>query len=404
MGLSALALTASVYLSWHSLAGGSLIGCGGVRSCDEVLTSGWSTIAGVLPVSGLSAGTFLAILIANLHIGPATAAPDRRLAWSAMLLLVGAAAGSAVWFTIVQKWLVGALCPYCMAIHGSSLLLAALVVWQAPKHLDVDITDKLTMAPTPQTDAAVPEPIRHSSQAALSGILRRWQPLGLVLVGLALAGALAACQIAFPGPSIAQAGNSPETLPAADPGAIPLIGSPDALYVVTVLFDYQCPHCQQLHFMLEAATRRYDGKLAFALSPAPLNRRCNPYVPRDVEEFQDSCELAKVALAVWLASREAFPAFQRWMFSFESGNRWQPRSLESARAKAIELVGKAKLDAAWSDPWIDKYLQSSIQLYGRTTANAVPKLVFGSRWVIPKPNDLDDLVLILQDSLALPRL
>jgi hypothetical protein len=124
-----------------------------------------------------------------------------------------------------------------------------------------------------------------------------------------------------------------------------------------------------------------------------------------VDEFKDSCELAKVGLAVWVARREAFPAFNRWMFSFESGDRWQPRSLEAARAKAVELVGQSKFDAAWAGPWVARYLQTSIRIYGDTVqgGNAVPKLVFGGRWVIPEPNDADGLISILHDSLAVPR-
>ena len=156
--------------------------------------------------------------------------------------------------------------------------------------------------------------------------------------------------------------------------------------------------------MLDEAIRRYGGKLAFALCPTPLNTNCNPYIPRNVDEFADSCELAKVGLAVWVARREAFPAFDRWMYSLESGDRWRPRSLDAARAKAVELVGRAKFDAAWANPWIARYLQTSIRIYGHTIQgnNAVPKLVFGSRWVIPEPYDADDLVLILHDSLAVP--
>jgi hypothetical protein len=100
-----------------------------------------------------------------------------------------------------------------------------------------------------------------------------------------------------------------------------------------------------------------------------------------------------------------FPAFENWMFTFESGDSWRPRSLETARAKAVELVGQATFDAAWSDPWIGKYLQISTQIYGRTIQNekgGVPKLIFGPRWVIPEPNNVDDLVMILQKSLAVP--
>ena len=134
--------------------------------------------------------------------------------------------------------------------------------------------------------------------------------------------------------------------------------------------------------MLDEAIRRYDGKLAFALCPAPLNTQCNPYIPRDVDEFKGSCDLAKIGLAVWAANREAFPTFNRWMYSLDSGDRWSPRSLEAATDKAIELVGQAKFDAALADRWIDQYLQTSIHIYGDTIqndrhGNALPKLVFG---------------------------
>jgi hypothetical protein len=93
------------------------------------------------------------------------------------------------------------------------------------------------------------------------------------------------------------------------------------------------------------------------------------------------------------------------MFSFESGNRWRPRNLDAARAKAIELVGQAEFDAARADPWIEKYLATCLQTYSQTIQSGrggVPKLVFGSRWVIPEAYSADDLVSILHDSLAVP--
>jgi hypothetical protein len=109
-----------------------------------------------------------------------------------------------------------------------------------------------------------------------------------------------------------------------------------------------------------------------------------------------------------VAKPEAFAAFDRWMFSFESGDRWRPRSPDAASAKAVELVGQAQFDAARADPWIDRYMQSCIQIYGDAihlgqNGNALPKLVFGSRWVTPEPNNADDLLLILHESLAVPR-
>ena len=80
-----------------------MLGCGGGNPCDQVLNSRWSSVAGMLPISGLAAGTYLAMLLAGLYLGPTTETPVRRLAWYALLVLVGSAAGSAVWFIIVQR-------------------------------------------------------------------------------------------------------------------------------------------------------------------------------------------------------------------------------------------------------------------------------------------------------------
>jgi uncharacterized membrane protein/protein-disulfide isomerase len=380
MVLSALGLTLSGYLGWHYLEGGSVIGCGGGSPCDQVLHSRWSAVGGVLPVSGLAAGAYLAMLVASLFIGPATEVSVRRLAWRAMLVLVGAAAGSAVWFIIVQEWFIGSFCPYCMATHITGLLLAALIIWQAPKQFDDDSSDARRVI----------------------GVLPAF---GLALGGVVLTGIMAACQVHFKPPTVYIGGKSQDDLPVINPHAAPLVGSPDARYVVTLLFDYNCPHCQQMHSMLNEVVRRYNGKLAFVLGPAPLNTHCNPYIPQDLDEFKDSCELAKIAMAVWVAKREAFSNFDNWMFSPEPGHLWHPRTVQAATAKAVELVGQAKFNAAKTDPWLNQYLQNTIRIYGDTTLggnNAVPKMVFGSHWVIPEPNDADELVSILHDSLGLP--
>jgi hypothetical protein len=106
-----------------------------------------------------------------------------------------------------------------------------------------------------------------------------------------------------------------------------------------------------------------------------------------------------------VAKREVFAEFDGWMFSPEPGHLWRPRSLDAATAKAVELIGRERFDAARADTWIDRYMQTSVRIYGDTIqgGNAVPKLVFGSRWVTPEPNDADELVKILQDNLAVPR-
>jgi hypothetical protein len=93
------------------------------------------------------------------------------------------------------------------------------------------------------------------------------------------------------------------------------------------------------------------------------------------------------------------------MFTFETGDRWLPRNPGAARAKAVELVGRKAFDAAWSDTWMEKYLQTSVQIYGQTIRDGkggIPKMVYGSRWVFPESYNPDDLALLLQKSLAIP--
>jgi uncharacterized membrane protein/protein-disulfide isomerase len=373
-----LALILSTIMSWHSLAGGYLTGCGSGSPCDQVLNSRWSMVAGMIPVSGLAVGVYLALLVAFFYTGPDTEAPVRRLAWSVLLILAGSVAGSALWFTILQKWVIGDFCPYCITIHATGLLLAALVIWRAIKEYE-----------------------NHST--------RRNNPLlsslGLALVGLILGGTLAASQLIFNSRQVYSGGESQDNLPVIDYHNVPVVGSPDAPYVITLLFDYQCSHCQKLHFMLNEAILRYDDNLAFALCLVPLNTDCNPYVPGNSHAFRNSCELARIGLAVWMAKHEAFPAFDNWMFTYESGDRWHPRSLEAARGKAIELVGQAKFDSALTDPWIGQYLKTSTQIYGQTIktgTSGIPKMIYNSRWVIPEPDNANDLVMILQKTLEVP--
>lgn len=227
--------------------------------------------------------------------------------------------------------------------------------------------------------------------------------MGSIALGVVAAGLLAASQAMFGPTAVYSKGEAHETVRGLDPHQVPMLGSPDAKYVVTLSFDYNCSHCQQIHFLLDEVVRRYGGQVAFALCPAPLNSTCNPYIPQTVPAFASSCDLARISLAVWAAKREAFPGFDQWMFSLESGDRWHPRTVEAAKAKAIELVGQSKFEAALRNPWVEQYLQASVQIFGNAGAGAVPKLAFGPHWVTPEPDGADDLMEILQDALLLPK-
>ncbi len=385
-GLSLLATLLSIFLSWHFLSGEAMAGCGGGSPCDLVMSSKWSMLAGVLPVSSLAVGVYFALFGASFFIGAETEDSVRRLAWMSMLVLVGMVAGSATWFIIVQKWLIGAFCPYCMSTHLTGLMLVVLVIFRVQK-----------------------EPAEASNKFSNTKSYRMIRPLhtlGLISTGLLLSVLLVSFQIGLAPKTAFKDGVSQEILPSMDYQKVPIIGSVDALYKVNVLFDYKCAHCQKLHFMLSEVVRRYGGKLAFVLCPTPLNTKCNPYIPKDVDLFKNSCKLAELGLAVWNANRAVYPEFENWMFTYDSGDRWYPRTWEAAKIKATELVGKATLEAALSNPWIGQYMKTCIQLFGQTLQGrkgGIPKLVYGSRWVIPEPENAENLIEILQQSLVLPK-
>lgn len=397
VGLNIIALMLSALLSWHYLQGGSIIGCDGASSCEQVLNTRWSVIAGKVPVSGLATGVYLVMLIASFNIGPATEAPIRRLMWALMLILVGAITGIAIWFIIIQKWIIGEFCPYCMTEHITGVVMSVIITWRAFSGFGHN-SGNAQLQEQQTTIHNLPDATRY--------IIRPLPIIGLIAGGLIIAGITAGSQAMVTPQVVYREGRSTDSLPALTYRNVPVIGSPNAPYIVKLLFDYNCPHCQKLHFMLNDAVSRYNGKLAFAMCPTPLNTQCNPYIPRDVDAFKNSCELARIGLAVWVARRDAFPNFDNWMFSFESGAKWQPRSPEAARAKAIELVGRDKFTTARSSPWIMQYLGTCVQIYGQTIQSGkggVPKLIFGSRWVIPEPDNADELITILQKSLTVPK-
>ena len=389
VALILVALAISTILSWHYITGGAMAGCGGGSPCSNVLGSSWSTLAGIFPVSGLALGMYFAMLVAVFFIGADTEISVRRMAWSAILVLSGAVAGSAIWFMVIQKRFIGEFCPYCMTAHITGLFITVLVIWRSFNEF---------------------ESLSHESNITLHSrkrLIRPFQTIILIFSGLTLAGILAAIQVSFMSFAVNQGGRLPESHAIIDYQDAPMIGSPDAPYVVTVLFDYQCPHCQKIHFMLENAVRLYEGKLAFLLCPTPLSSTCNPYILHDVEAFRNSCDLARIGLTIWFANRGAFAEFENWMFSFDTGDRWIPRSLEMARTKAVELIGQNEFDTVWADPRIEQYLQKSISIYGNTIQggiSGIPKMIYSSHWVIPEPYNVEELVLILQESLAVPLL
>ncbi len=334
---------------------GYLVGCGAGTGCANVLGSRWSQWF-LIPVTALSLLLYAALLFLTFR-------PQRTA-----LLAVGTALGAAaVWFGIVQAFVLRSFCPWCLAAHGIGLACAVLV-------------------------------FRHHGGGS-RGDLRN----GL-LAGLAATGVLVAGQIFGPVPDTHQESDIVlKESPAAAPGKplpvhergegrkvtllgnkrynvalLPHLGDPAAPHVAVKYFDYACNACRDLHEDLEAFQKKHPGKLCVVLLPAPIDRACNPEVPPHLNDHPHACELARLALACWRTDPASFPAVHHALFA-------RP-ALDPAKARAVvaPLLGKPLAPDALADPWIDEVLAADALDYKRINVTnsgqlnyLMPKLLVG---------------------------
>jgi uncharacterized membrane protein/protein-disulfide isomerase len=366
--LSVVALVLCLIMMSHSLNGSEIKGCIAGSSCDSVLGSRWSLIFNIIPVSAIAAGVYLAVIVCCIYLNLSDDIETRNLVWKTILVLAGAIIGSAGWFTIIQIWIIDKFCPYCISTHLIGVMISVLIILHYFREFK-----------------------KHGKKIFFNSII----------IGLVLALIMASTQMLTSRKSDFAVGTVNEDLPKIDVKDAPIIGKPDARYVVTLMFDYQCSHCKKIHSVIDETIDKFDGDLAFVLCPTPLSPECNKYLPMtDKDLFAGSCDLTKIALAVWRCDRDAFYEFDKWLFSgSDSRGGWYPRTVDDAKAEAERMVGTDALNKSLSDLWIADYMSMCFNLFGRTTnssSGGIPRLVYGSKWLIPDAVNADEMSDILK--------
>ena len=350
LALAALAAAVAAYLTATSLATGvQPLGCGADSGCAEVMASAWSRVAGV-PVSAPALGLYLVVL-ASLLRQPGRLAAGVLLAAGVGLI---AAAG---WFVYLQAAVINAWCPWCLVSHGLGVALAILIL---------------------VTAFGIPA-LSHTWKAGASAL------------GAAAVAALALTQALTPAPV-----HRIDLFDIAlDLQAEPRLGPADATHRAAIMVDYACPRCRATHQRLLEAQAQLAGDLAIIILPVPMNPACNPAAPAfPGERFAESCELARLALAVHRADPAAFAAFDAWLFEPEL-----PRTAADARAHAAELVGEPALAAALDDPALDAIIERNVDAYARSDADRIPVTAFIGTDARPIVGQIDATAAIL-DALA----
>jgi len=110
---------------------------------------------------------------------------------------------------------------------------------------------------------------------------------------------------------------------------VPLLGNPDAEFVLVEMLDYTCTHCRQLHPFIEETLGRYGDQFAFVIFHVPLSKHCNPAVKYDQSVHRDACDYATLACSVWHLAPEKFAEFHHYLMDGR-----KPPSVYEARKRA----------------------------------------------------------------------
>ena len=361
VALVTIVLLLSIILCFHSISGRGLIGCSQGTNCNTVLGSKWSFLFGIIPVSALAAGVWIAFLICLILHSRNSDLELQYFLNRILLILSGAVTGSAAWFIWLQSHMIKAFCPYCMTAHILGILISVLtVIWcvkQKPGHSLLNIG-----------------------------------------FGLTIAIALAVVQFATTPLTLAERGFAREPLPELSPRELPVTGNPDAPHLITLLYDWQCSHCRKIHNMLPDVVDILSGRVAFILCPISLSRECNPLIPQgSTDRFTGSCQLLHIGLALWRTDPIAYSRYEEWYWG-DPTKGWNPPSVDEATAYASDLIGAEKLEQAINDPWIDSYMQTVLQIFGRTSSegrSAVPRFIYKNDWLIPEADDASALASLI---------
>jgi hypothetical protein len=421
-----------------------------------VLQSRWSKWFGI-PVSLPAIALYLAVLFFLARLGPKKPVEAQRQAWKFLFGCAIAILGSALWFVGLQFLVIKNFCPWCMTMHATGSFLALLILLNAP------------LQPAPEKQWQLEKAVFLPPHLAKTAAILALGALAFLAAGQSLyqsktyrvqnlSGEMSATKSNVPAglsnasPPLLSTSRTPEVStstqeapiaktnppvtapplerpnplagiprPTVGPNGkafsiyagrfvfdlaeVPMIGAPSAPKTMVSLFDYSCHHCRVMHPIIMQAHQAFGDQLGIISLPMPLDAQCNFTVRRTPRPHINSCDYAKLGLAVWHANRAAHPQFDEFMFASET-----PPPIESARQFAAQLAGGADaLGKALSDGWVNQYLKLGIDIYATNSIyihnGSMPQLIVGTNLTSGTLNSPADLYKIVQEQLGIqPRL
>ncbi|HVM49423.1 MAG TPA: vitamin K epoxide reductase family protein [Candidatus Acidoferrum sp.] len=422
--LLAIAIAGAGFLAWVSFHNGPVVGCGTASGCNKVLQSRWAYWLDI-PVSVPALLVYLGLLGATVLLPRRPSPDDQRGSWAAIITLSIIVAGAAIWFIGLQVFVIHAFCKFCMTAHACGLAAALICLGHIPFAKDPDTpmwTAGSGKVGVPRSGVALLAAIGLAGVAVLAGGQMLVQKERNVVKVLGPGGTQARS-----GGAKAAAGTAPGAgagaqlygLPGPNPrlveprvlslysnqfvlklDTLPMMGSPDASNILVCLFDYTCPHCRALHPILLQTQRLFGNQLGVVCLPMPISTNCDRLLTAAIYSVPNACEYAELGLAVWRANPGEFRAFDDWMFAPA-----RPPPLEQARQYAAGLVGKDKLEAALSDPWVQQQIATDCQMHYANWQAAenpiMPQLIVGPTISSGPLNSVEHLEILLSRYLGI---
>ena len=421
--LAFVAMGISAYLSYVSMTGDRIVGCGPDSGCDHVLKSRWAYFLNI-PVSMLALVVYSLILGASFRLSLKREPAVQRTTWAWLVGCAVLVLAAAVWFVGLQVFVVRAICPFCMTAHVCGALAGILILAKAPLRSPAakpwELEKLVFVAPRTLRRAVI---VALLALAVLIAGQVNYQRRTLVVKPIE-GGTNVAASITSKTPAQTVASNpspappiaaSVTNTPAAatstkrlvpiysgqfqlDASEVPILGAPTNQHVIVSLFDYTCHHCRAMHPLLVEAQQMFSNRLAILSLPMPLDPGCNVTMTKAHPSHTNACAYARLGLAVWRADRRKHAEFDHWLMDGE-----KPPPLPEAQAKAAELVGLMKLDAAMAEGWTETQLKLNVAIYEvayRAGRGQMPQLIVGSNVALgtyAKP----ELLQLLSDNLGL---
>ena len=270
----------------HTLAPGVL--CGEDGGCGDVLTSQWSTIAGIA-VSAPAVSMHAVLCLLGVLAMTDRLSLERLSGLAVLCGTAGVAFGGWLLFHMLAG--VGAICNYCLVMDGLNLAVLLSGAALHPSGFKAAFTE---------IPAAAGRLVRLGPEAALiPAVLAGTFALHILLPApqgpsdADIAEAIEAATEAFTPPPATEAvaektGETRRVMLSADikdvpiTAGVPVIGPEDAPVTIVLFEDFQCPFCRTLAGNLHALQDTRPDDVRIAWYNFPMHTACNAAAPKDM--------------------------------------------------------------------------------------------------------------------------